>query len=64
MTTVSGILHQTKVAEHAKVCHFPVMRNSYEMAKFLLSGQRGRLVRSVSYLFQNAKEFINETKYN
>lgn len=64
MTTVSGILHQTKVAEHAKVCHFPVMRNSYEMAKFLLSGQRGRLVRSVSCLFQNAKEFINETKYN
>lgn len=64
MITVSDLLHQDNVAKYATVCHYPFMRNSYEMAKFLLSGQTGHIVRSASYLFQNANEFINETKYN
>ena len=63
MITVSDLLHQEKIAEHALVCHLPVMRISYEIGKFLLSGNTGHVNREVQYIFQNAKNFIEETNY-
>lgn len=63
ITTVSDLLHQPRVAEHAKVCHYPYMRICRDMTKFLLSGQTGQHVRHVCTIFQNAGDFIMETRY-
>ena len=63
MISVSDLLHQPRIMEYAEVYHLPVMRFSYEIAKFLLSDQQGCFTRKSQYIFQAAKDFIHETKY-
>lgn len=63
VTTPSDLLHQPKIVEYARICHLPILKPSYQMAKFLLSGEKNQIIQENRYEFPPAKEFIMETRF-
>ncbi len=58
ITTVSDLIFQDKVALHANVGHFPIMKYIFEATEFLLSEEHGHFFRDAVYEFPGVQEFM------
>lgn len=58
---VSEFLKQPELPSHARVLHRPQKSSAWEMARFLLSGEKGQVTRKIEYQFPLLNEFFNET---
>ena len=58
ITAVSDLVFQDKVAQHARVGHYPVMKYSFQTTEFLLSEEHGHFLRDAEYEFPTVHEFM------
>ena len=59
--SVSELLRQPDLPAHTRVLHRPQRKTAREIAKFLLSGQRGQFCRRFRYEFPLLEEFFSRT---